>query len=60
MEWLTGECFIRHDNADGYCIYQDTGTYSPYVKFVVPFLFCSRVKLNQLSPLGSLPGRIKP
>ena len=27
---------------------------SPYIGFVVPFLFCSRVKLNQLSPLVSL------
>ena len=34
------------------CVFGDVGgAHPPYVVFVVPFLFCSRVKLNQLSPL---------
>ena len=52
--WLNGECIMRRGNNVGGCVFGDMLENSPYIGFVVPFLFCSRVKLNQLSPLVSL------
>jgi len=55
VEWLNGECFIRGNYNVGSCVFADTiRSNTSYIAFVVPFLFYSRVKLNQLSPLVSV------
>ena len=53
-EWLTDDCLNRRDTTIGVCIFGGSLDRSPYIGFVVPFLFCSRVQLNQLSLLVSL------
>ena len=51
VELLTSECIIGKNANVGLCEFEDNQPENPYVVFVVPFLFCSRMKLNQLSPL---------
>ena len=51
-ELLTDECIIGEVTNTAYCTYQDVGANKdlkgahPHITFVVPFLICSRVKLN--------------
>jgi len=57
VEWLTGDCIIRQQFNIGRCLFGDifdTSSSTTSIMFVDPFLFYSRVKLNQLSPLVSV------
>jgi len=54
VKWLNGECISRRNVNLGLCIFGPKLENTPYISFVVPFLFCSPVKLNQLSPLVSI------
>jgi hypothetical protein len=49
-QWLNGACFIGKHNNFGGCSFGVGFESSAYIASVVLFLFCSRAKLNQLSP----------
>ena len=53
-DWLIDDCLHRRMTIFGACVFGNQLDQSPYIGFVVPFSVCSRVELNQLSPLVSL------
>ena len=51
-QWLNGAC-IQNNAEVGMCEFGGSLENGVWIKFVIPFYICSRVKLNRPFPLGS-------